>query len=760
MVIIQAIALIVLSRAIQNQTTQEVQAQINASKAILNNDFSQRVYFLNAFAETVAKDFGLKQFFQEDNRTFLVALNNHRQRIDADMAISLSEDKVITNQVVRQIDPNGQQRLVRGEQIGKSLASSSLFSDESKLMLVNNVVYKMTLSPLKSGTKTFGWIGFGFAIDTRLARYYAETIGFSINFLIQQNDNLKILAYDNETTYQESLSKNIVDNKIPNEFIGDSILLEESENFDLAVVFYKSKEDLLVAIKRRWLQLVLLGLFTLFLSLGGAYLIAKSITKPVKLLVEQAQIIARGNYQQVVQINEQGELAQLASEFGVMQKAILQREQAIRYQAYYDALTELPNRNALNQELQNFTFDKSKPIGLYLINLRNMRDVNDTMGHEFGDQVIKGFSEKLSTFKTNFFIAYMGADEFVLLDKHFQPDSIELTIQQLEHTLTQPIDIKKINLHLNIRVGIAFYPTHGDLSSLLQKADTALHIARKTHQVSVLYDPALDQNTPKRFQLMSELKQAIQKEQLTLFYQPKVNLKKNRVTHVEALVRWQHPNLGMIPPDSFIPFAEQSGQIKPLSNWVLKTAAKQYQEWQAQNINLSIAVNISAQDINDDDFFNHFYQVVKKHNLPHHAITLEVTESAVVQDVEKAIQVLKTFKNQGTHLSIDDYGTGYSSLAQLKHLPLHELKIDKSFVQQLPNNADDAIIVQSTIELSHNMGLSVVAEGVETQEAMDWLRKNACEFAQGYFISRPLPADKFNRWLLESEYFLDAKATI
>jgi EAL domain-containing protein (putative c-di-GMP-specific phosphodiesterase class I) len=280
-------------------------------------------------------------------------------------------------------------------------------------------------------------------------------------------------------------------------------------------------------------------------------------------------------------------------------------------------------------------------------------------------------------------------------------------------------------------------------------ADTALQSARKTNANYLCYDKSLDVNSVERLNLINDLKHAISDNQLELHYQPKLDLKTNIVTHAEALVRWHHPTLGMVPPDNFIHIAEQTGQINKLTQWVVTTALRQSAIWRADGIDLNVAINISAEDLKEADFYSFIRDAISANNIPESKVTLEVTESAVVDNPEEAIKLLQRFKDAGIKISIDDYGTGYSSLAQLKQLPVHELKIDKSFVQHLHEDEDDRIIVRSTIELAHNMGLSVVSEGIEDDFALRWLAKHGCELGQGYFISRPKPTKDFTAWMKE-----------
>ena len=388
------------------------------------------------------------------------------------------------------------------------------------------------------------------------------------------------------------------------------------------------------------------------------------------------------------------------------------------------------------------------------INLSRLKDVNESLGHDVGDRLIKEFGTRLSGVQDVEFLSHLGADEFVIIFLANKKVSIDQQIAKIHTALDTNFDYRGINLGFQCKIGMALYPEHSvDDNLLLQMADTALQYARKNNQPFQLYHKDLSVNSIERLNLINDLKLAIQDGQLELFYQPKLDLKTGIATHFEALVRWQHPKLGMIPPDNFIHIAEQTGQINALTRWVVTSALNQSKLWQLMGIDVNIAVNISAENLKEADFYHFVCMSLTDSGVPAKKLTLEITESAVVDDPESAIFLLRKFKKHGIKISIDDYGTGYSSLAQLKQLPVHELKIDKSFVQKLKDDEDDQIIVRSTIELAHNMGLSVVAEGIEDKFALDWLAQHGCELGQGYFISRPQPVDKITQWYKEHQKY-------
>jgi EAL domain-containing protein (putative c-di-GMP-specific phosphodiesterase class I) len=325
-------------------------------------------------------------------------------------------------------------------------------------------------------------------------------------------------------------------------------------------------------------------------------------------------------------------------------------------------------------------------------------------------------------------------------------------LKKLQDQIGQDYHYQDVMLHLQFTAGVSFYQPNVDIVTLLRQADTALQHAKINKRDYQIYDANIDKNSIERFQLINELKVAIEQNQLVLYYQPKLNLAKQKITHVEALVRWDHPARGIIPPDTFIPIAEKTMQMDALTRWVITEAMAQYHRWQLLGIDMCIAVNISAENLKDEQFCHWVINALAEHNVPVTAMTLEITEDAVVSDPELAIKQLTLLRQNGLTLSIDDYGTGYSSLAQLKQLPVDELKIDKSFVQKLLENEADQIIVQSTLQLAHNLGLKVVAEGIEDKATLEWLTNLNCEMGQGFYLSRPLPEQQFNDWLGQSDY--------
>ena len=436
------------------------------------------------------------------------------------------------------------------------------------------------------------------------------------------------------------------------------------------------------------------------------------------------------------------------------QEDLLQSKLELEYRANHDSLTGLPNRSHLhekmNEAITHACIEQNK-IALLLLDLNRFKEVNDTLGHCAGDMLLKKVGDQLRNTlrQTKTQIFRLGGDEFAILvpildhiDKAFN------VAETINASLRRPIEVEGVTLELGGSIGIACYPNHGDNSdSLLRCADVAMYRAKSSGTGTVVYDADLDSHTPRRLAIMSELGKAIREDQLVLYFQPRMDLKTHKCVGCEALIRWQHPTLGLIEPEEFIPLAEMSDLIRPLSMWVLRTALHHVKRWNNAGHDLCVAVNVSARNLLDLSYPGYIKQLLSEYNIPPHQLDIEITESAIISDPDRSLRVVDKIHELGVSLAIDDFGTGYSSLSYLKRLPVQLLKIDKSFIQDLIHDEQDAAIVTSTIGLAHSFGLKVVAEGVEDHETLTELQKLGCEYAQGYYFKYPLPGRKFSEWL-------------
>ena len=434
-------------------------------------------------------------------------------------------------------------------------------------------------------------------------------------------------------------------------------------------------------------------------------------------------------------------------------------DETIRHLAYYDPLTDLPNRIFLHDRLNEaitHAQQNSTQVALLLIDLDRFKEINDTLGHHQGDILLKSVGSRIGgVLRVSDTIARLGGDEFAVLLPAMDFRGPLLVADKIKKILELPFDIAGLPIDVEASIGIALYPNHGsDAHLLIQRADVAMYAAKKNGSGCIIYSPDHDQYSPRRLALMAELRRAIEQGQLLLHYQPKVNLVTGRVSGVEALVRWKHQEMGIIPPDQFIPLAERSGLIKPLTSWVLDQALGQCREWHQAGMEISVAVNLSVRNLLNLELPDQVAEVLQRHGVLPGCLELEITEGSIMVDPERAREIVTRLNKMGVQLSIDDFGTGYSSLSYLKNLPVHWVKIDKSFVSHMMSNESDAVIVRSTINLAHSLGLKVVAEGVESQAICDRLLDLGCDAMQGYHISRALPTNELISWLGESPWEL------
>lgn len=429
-------------------------------------------------------------------------------------------------------------------------------------------------------------------------------------------------------------------------------------------------------------------------------------------------------------------------------------EQELRYQALHDALTDLPNRTLLLEQLeQAIQTAPTQELALLVLGLNRFKDINDTFGHQWGDVLLQEVGKRLKqALSPSCTVSRLGGDEFAIVQPVAGEKEIHQTALMLHTILEEPFSLEEHPVQLDASIGGVLYPAHGnDPLILLRKADVAMFTAKQAHREFALYEIGHEQNTARHLDLIRELRHAISAQEFMLYYQPKVEMKTGMVHSVEALLRWQHPAHGFIPPDQFIPLAEQTGLIAPLTRWVLETALRQCAEWLQAGIGLEVAVNLSMWDLRDTSLPTTICGLLEQYHVPAKHLRVELTESAVMADPDQTIEVLKHLAAVGIRSSIDDFGTGYSSLAYLKRLFVTELKIDRSFVQHITEVEADETIVRSTVTMAHSLGLKVVAEGVEDAASFHLLAELDCDTAQGYFLARPLPQQELKRWLEERQ---------
>jgi len=482
-----------------------------------------------------------------------------------------------------------------------------------------------------------------------------------------------------------------------------------------------------------------------FLSFG---LIIFYIVRRVHQLTSRVVTFSKNMNIEQSEREHRDEICELERRFESLSLAIESETAALEHQASHDPLTGIPNRQYLHDQIQHELIRgrySHRPFVIMLSDLNQFKEINDTLGHHIGDLILQHASVRLNeSIRSDDTVARLGGDEFAMLIPNITMQASEEIARKIVKQFSVPFEIEGHSLNVGISIGIVEYPSHGDdLNILLQRADVAMYNAKNKRLGYTLYKSDEDKYTTGRLELMSDLQRAISDYHLTLYYQPKIDIVTRQIIGAEALLRWNHPERGMIPPDEFIPLAEQTGLIQELTEWVIRESLYQCVAWRDMGFDLSVSINLSVSCIHNTSLVELFEDLVNKLQIAPDKCIIEITENIFMKDMMRVKKVLTTLSDMGLRISIDDFGTGYSSLAYLKELPVHEIKIDRSFVMEMTEDINDAVIVTATIDLAHNLGLSVVAEGVTSLDSLQRLHIAGCDIAQGNYIGEPVNCEAF-----------------
>jgi diguanylate cyclase (GGDEF)-like protein len=516
---------------------------------------------------------------------------------------------------------------------------------------------------------------------------------------------------------------------------------------------------------------LIFGIGTLIIVALSIFILRNTMLSPLGRLTDKLRSLHTDQSRMGDQLEVTGakEIHEIIEGFNEMSLKLKNLYQSLQYMAFTDSLTELPNRNQFQKTLESFIQLQrqiNKPFALFLIDLDRFKGVNDTLGHHVGDELLKAVSlrlrsilrdddivsqldqESIARFNENM-VARLGGDEFsaILTSIHTLEDSL-IVARKLVQAMEQPFKVNEHQLTIGLSIGIAMYPEHGDdMHALVSHADIAMYDAKSRSCGFSIYDSSKNKLSVHGLRLEQDLFASIKKNELVLYYQPKISVLDGNVIGAEALIRWQHPEHGLIPPDEFIPMAEQTGLIQPLTEWVLNKALENCSKDVYAEESLSVSVNLSALNLRDERISSTIINALEKWSVPPEILTLELTESTIMSDPEFAIEILTKLDAMGVSLSIDDFGTGHSSLAYVKKLPVDEIKIDKSFIKDITQDNDNEAIVRAVLVLAHRMQLSVVAEGVEDIKTLNLLRDLGCDIVQGYYFAKPMPFEEYIAWL-------------
>ena len=504
-----------------------------------------------------------------------------------------------------------------------------------------------------------------------------------------------------------------------------------------------------------WFLLAMTGVGVV-MGAGAAVMLTRGIVKPIEALTEGTDAIGQGNLEHRIAIQSDDELGRLAAAFNRMAENRQQSEEALRNLAHHDPLTQLPNRALFHERLTE-ALDTggrvNRMVAVHFLDLDHFKDVNDTLGHPAGDLLLQQVSERLKAcLRKSDTVARLGGDEFAVIQTNLVDDSgITVLAERMVEALTTPFDLGDERVHTGTSVGITVFPQDGTVAdNLLKNADQALYRAKQEGRAKYrLFDPNMNAEIQARKTLEIDLREALESEgQIFLTYQPQIEIATGRIAGVEALVRWHHPERGMISPGEFIPVAEQTRLIGRITEIVLREACRQGKAWRDDGLpDMRMSVNLSPADIKRHDVVDMITGILDDTGFDPHLLELEITEGMVMSGVEAVIETLHKLHAIGVELAIDDFGTGFSSMSYLKKFPVDRLKIDQSFMRGIENNVEDRSITKAIIKLGHSLGLKVIAEGVETEEQMEFLRIRHCQEAQGYLISRPIEAEELAEFI-------------
>jgi len=765
LVTVQALTAVLVYGVTRQQLIGEGQRQLSAAATAFARKLDDLSESVAANVQVLALDFALRSAIaQRDQATVLSALRNHGRRVGATRMMLVGVDGRIQADTLAS-SPAASMFVYR------DLLNRAFDRPAAAIVAWDGHAYWMVAVPVFA-PNLVGVIAAAIPVDDALlARLQTQSTMFSTielataanngawTVVARGSDHVALTAHLAMRGRDLPIQPRVIDVD-GREYVAQAVWLNRSQQSAAvaAVLGYSVDEGLKPyrSVAQSWAGLLTLGLVV---GLIGAWLIARGISRPVEQLAASARRIEAGDYSSgdfgaLQPIARRDELGQLAATFGNMAQAIREREAHIRHQAGHDQVTGLTNRVAAEIAIQReLIAHPERPAALLMVGLGRVPEIIKTMGHAVSDRLMRDTGERIQRPAAHGLVARATDTEFsIFLTASGKSEAIATGFRVLD-ALAAPYQESDLTLDVAPAVGIALFPAHGaEASTLLRRAEVALIAALGSEDPIVVYDSATDPHRPERLSLMSDLREALDQQQLELHYQPKLNLATGDIASAEGLVRWQHPKLGSIPPDAFIVLAEETGNIRRLTRWALATGIAQAQRWNAHGVGFRVSINVSARDLDDADLPRRVAELLAIHAVPPECVVLEVTESAVMGKPDAAIDVLGRLADQGIDLAIDDFGVGQSSFAYLRRLPVRELKIDRTFIDHLADAEEDRAIVRSIVDLGHRLGYRVTAEGVDNRNALDYLSAIGCDHAQGYFIAKALPVDAFDRFLSASAW--------
>ena len=759
LLIVQAAGFMVVRSSIDRNARAQIARALDLDENIWRRLLEQNADQLRQGSALLAADYGFRSAVNSgDADTIQSVLENHGSRIGAAVtallatnfevqAVSLPDSMVQFPATLRQIVP----RLAAQPQ-------------GSQIAVVDGVPYQFVMVPMRAPV-VIGWVLMGFPIVQARADEMRQLLAVHVALVVKSEGGaltvpLSTLPPDAKALL---LREGVVQGEL---HTAEGTLLARSSRLDsvggeVSSLLLRSVDEVVAPYRQLQVLLAIITVIGVLLFAMGTGVLAQRMATPLRSLLTATQRLSRGEYDVPMDHTERAdEIGNLARSFDHMRVDIGAQQTEIRRLAYWDRLTGLPNRERFREAVvQAIASAKgaanggsaavAQPLAVLTLDLDRFKHVNDVLGYAFGDRLLQAVAGRLTKRlpSADDMVARLGGNEFAILLHGADALAAHDTAQRITQSFEVPLAFDDQTVDLSAGIGFACWPGDAaDADTLLSRSEIAMYAAKRKLSGALQYNASIDLASSQTLSLLTELRHAVEHNELRLYLQPKVPLHGQVSLAAEALVRWQHPQRGLVPPMEFIPFAEQTGFVRQLTLWMFEEVARLLSDPRTAAMPLRVSVNLSTRDLLDPELSDRLAGILVRYQVPASAFCLEITESAIMDDPQRAEAMLNRLSEQGFKLSIDDFGTGYSSLAYLKRLPVDELKIDKSFVMGMQVGDDDVMIVRSTIDLAHNLGLTVVAEGVETAEILEHLRALSCDEAQGYHITRPLPVDDFLAW--------------
>lgn len=743
LVLVMGLVLALVHSSSEKIVSGEARRELAVGAKVFRRLMEQNQRQLETASTVLSGDFALREAIAtQDQPTVRSVIGNHARRIHAQvMMVAGTDGRMIAS---TQPEAAGGDSfpfpllLAAAERSGKSAGMRQMR---------NGQLYQVVVVPIMAPQR-IAWVAMGFLADDRWAREIAEVSGLAVHMVRQHADEPVVLA----TSFDPSMRAAV-----------KQALLSGGERQDIGGAWYQTVRVPIDAEIEAVLQLpvaqvqapfssllakllVVLGAGTVLFALGSAML-ARRIVRPLNDLSAAAERIATGDYAHPLPAFAPDEIGQLAASFQHMRDGIASREERIIRLAYVDPLTDLPNRTGFLEAFRELPASCRGAVAV--LNIDRFALINNALGYPVGDRLLGAIGRRIIQLVPEpGIVARLWGDQFAFLLRHTDAAAATSFAESVLATLRDPITLDGQRLDIGGAIGIALYPQDGKgPSTLLRRAELAMADAKRRHCTVACFADIGAEPAHEQLSLIGDMREAMANGEFEVFYQPKMALDTGRVIAVEALLRWRHRQRGMISPALFLPFAEQTGFIREITPWVLDAVVRQLARWQEAGLDIVVSANLSALDLLDPALGKRVKDLLERHEVPAGRLCLEITESALMGDPALALEHLAQLAALGVKLSIDDYGVGQASLAYLKILPVNELKLDRSFITAITESPKNSAIVQSTIMLSHALGLTVVAEGVETPAELHWLKENGCDIAQGYGIARPMPAGQLLDWI-------------